>query len=69
MATRKRTTMYSSGGKKLYAVRNADGTFNDIQQYSRAHRADLARKSKAEAGTADAMASMTTAPAKKAPGK
>ena len=28
----------------------ADGTFNDIQQYARAHRGDLARKSAAEAG-------------------
>jgi hypothetical protein len=27
----KRTTMYSTGGKKLYAVRAADGTFKDIQ--------------------------------------
>ena len=48
MATRKRTTMYSTGGKKLYAVRNADGTFNDIQSYARAHRMDMQRTSAAE---------------------
>ena len=47
MAT-KRTTHRSSTGKKLYAVRNADGTFKDIQTYERAHRADLAKKSTAE---------------------
>ena len=47
MASR-RTTMYSTGGKKLYAVRNADGTFKDIQTYQRAHSADLRYKSAAE---------------------
>ncbi len=47
MATR-RTTMYSKGGKKLYAVRNADGSFKDIQTYKRAHGADLRTKSAAE---------------------
>ena len=51
----KRTTMRSSKGTKLYAVRNADGTFKDIQTYKRAHGADMKRKSKAE----------TTAAAKK----
>ena len=44
----KRTTHRSSSGKKLYAVRAADGSFKDIQQYEHAHRADLAAKSKAE---------------------
>ena len=44
MAT-KRTTHRSSAGKKLYAVRNADGSFKDIQTYERAHRADLGKKS------------------------
>ena len=44
----KRTTHRSSAGKKLYAVRDAKGRFKDIQTYERAHRADLARKSKAE---------------------
>ena len=47
MATR--TTHRSSAGKKLYAVRDASGRFKDIQTYERAHRADLKRKSKAEA--------------------
>ena len=44
----KRTTHRSSTGKKIYAVRDAGGKFKDIQTYERAHRADLARKSKAE---------------------
>lgn len=44
----KRTTMRSSKGKKLYAVRTASGKFKDIQTYDRAHRADLAKKSKPE---------------------
>ena len=39
----RRTTLRSSSGKKLYAVRNADGTFKDIQTYKRAHAADLRR--------------------------
>ena len=47
MAT-KRTTHRSTAGKKLYAVRDEQGRFKDIQTYERAHRADLARKSKAE---------------------
>jgi hypothetical protein len=46
MATR--TTHRSTAGKKLYAVRDAKGRFKDIQTYERAHRADLAKKSKAE---------------------
>jgi len=44
----KRTVMYSSGGKKLYAVRDASGKFKDIQQYSRAHAMDIKRGSTAE---------------------
>jgi hypothetical protein len=44
----RRTTLRSSSGKKLYAVRNDDGTFKDIQTYKRAHAADLRRKSKDE---------------------
>lgn len=47
----KRTTMRSSAGKKLYAVRNADGSFKDIQTYERAHGMDLKRKAKAEKKT------------------
>lgn len=45
---KKRTVLRSSAGKKLYAVRNADGTFEDIQSYAKAHAMDIARGSKAE---------------------
>jgi len=45
----RRTVMYSSKGKKLYAKRDASGKFKDIQQYSRAHAADIRRKAKDEA--------------------
>lgn len=48
MAKARRTTHRSTAGKKLYAVRDARGRFKDIQTYERAHRSDLARKSKAE---------------------
>lgn len=44
----KRTTHRSSTGKKLYVVRDAEGRFKDVQTYERAHRDDLAHKSKAE---------------------
>jgi hypothetical protein len=44
----KRTTLRSSKGKKLYAVRRADGTFEDIQSYKRAHASDIKRKGKSE---------------------
>lgn len=44
----RRTVMYSSAGKKLYAKRDAGGKFKDIQQYSRAHAADMRRSSAAE---------------------
>jgi hypothetical protein len=50
MAQARRTTHRSRSGKKLYAVRDANGRFKDIQTYERAHRADLAKTSKAEAG-------------------
>ena len=49
MGKARRTTHRSSKGKKLYAVRDAHGRFKDIQTYERAHRADLAKTSKAEA--------------------
>ena len=62
MAKAKRTTMRSSKGTKLYAVRDASGRFKDIQTYARAHAADLRRTSKAEAATG-------TKAAKKAPKK
>lgn len=44
----KRTTHRSSKGTKLYAVRNKDGTFKDIQTYKRAQGQDLKRKGKSE---------------------
>ena len=44
----KRTTLRSSKGKKLYAVRDAKGRFKDIQTYKRAHGQDIKRGSKAE---------------------
>jgi hypothetical protein len=64
----RRTTMYSGAGKKLYAVRAADGTFKDIQTYERAHRADMAHKSAAEKKTATVRkaAAKKKSPAKKA---
>jgi hypothetical protein len=61
----RRTTMYSGAGKKLYAVRAADGTFKDIQTYERAHRADMAHKSAAEKTTA----AVRKSAAKKAPAR
>jgi hypothetical protein len=39
----RRTVMRSSAGKKLYAVRDAEGKFKDIQTYERAHAADIRR--------------------------
>jgi uncharacterized protein YjhX (UPF0386 family) len=44
----KRTTHRSSKGTKLYAVRDKQGRFKDVQTYKRAHSADLRRKSKKE---------------------
>ncbi len=43
-----RTTHRSSSGKKLYAVRDKNGRFKDIQSYKRAHSQDIKRKSKKE---------------------
>jgi hypothetical protein len=49
MATKaKRTTHRSSTGRKLYAVRDSEGKFKDIQSYKRAHGQDVKRSSKAE---------------------
>ena len=44
----KRTTMRSSKGTKLYAVRDKKGRFKDIQTYKRAHSQDMKRKGKGE---------------------
>jgi hypothetical protein len=67
----RRTVLRSSKGKKLYAVRDAEGRFKDIQQYSRAHAMDIRRKSKAEveAATKKAGARKKAAPKKKKPAK
>jgi hypothetical protein len=43
-----RTTHRSSAGKKLYAVRDKQGRFKDIQTFERAHRQDIKRRSKSE---------------------
>jgi DNA-binding protein HU-beta len=66
----KRTTLRSSKGTKLYAVRSATGEFKDIQTYKKAHGADIKRTSKAEAAAkvaAPVKAAKTTAkkPARK----
>ena len=67
MATKKarRTTHRSSAGKKLYAVRDAKGRFKDIQTYERAHRADLASRTKGEKVAARKRAAKKRASAKK----
>jgi len=67
MATKKarRTTHRSSAGKKLYAVRDAKGRFKDIQTYERAHRADLASRTKGEKTAARKRAAKKRAGAKK----
>ena len=62
----RRTVLYSSKGKKLYAVRDASGKFKDIQQYSRAHAMDMRRKSKAEIEAAAKKAGKKTAKSKPA---
>lgn len=64
----RRTVLYSSKGKKLYAVRDAKGRFKDIQQYSRAHAADIRSSAKAETAAAGA-GKKKAAPKKKAPKK
>ncbi len=51
MAKGRRTTHRSASGKKLYAVRDANGRFMDIQTFERAHGADMKRTSKAETAT------------------
>jgi len=61
MAKAQRTTHRSSTNKKLYAVRDASGRFKDIQTYERAHRADMAKTSKAEKTAAVKTAARKTA--------
>ena len=45
----RRTTLRSKTGKKLYAVRDKEGKFKDIQTYKRAHGQDIKRRAKDEA--------------------
>jgi hypothetical protein len=52
MTMAKRTTHRSSKGTKLYAKRDAQGQFEDIQTYKRAHGSDIKRKSAAETKSA-----------------
>ncbi len=59
----KRTTHRSTTGKKLYAVRDTEGQFKDIQTFERAHSQDLKSTSKTEAASA---ATKTKKKAKKA---
>lgn len=47
-AAKKRTTLRSSTGTKLYAERNEKGQFEDIQSFRRAHGSDVKRVSRAE---------------------
>jgi hypothetical protein len=69
MAKAHRTEMRSSKGKKLYAVRDKEGKFEDIQTYERAHRADMAHKSKAEVMKAAKKTAKKKAAKKAAPKK
>ena len=62
----KRTTHRSSKGTKLYAVRDKDGQFKDIQTYKRAHGMDIKRKAKAETATKKAKKTKAAKKAKKA---
>jgi DNA-binding protein HU-beta len=43
-----RTTHRSKDGDKLYAVRDKQGRFKDVQSYKRAHGQDVKRSSKSE---------------------
>jgi len=65
----RRTVLYSSKGKKLYAVRDKSGKFKDIQQYSRAHAMDIKRKSKAEKAVAGKKKKAKKSTAKKSTAK
>ena len=49
----RRTTHRSSTGTKLYAVRDAQGRFKDIQTYKRAHGQDIKRRAKGRSNRPD----------------
>ena len=59
MAAKKRTTLRSSRGKKLYAERNADGTISDIQSYKRAQGQDIKRVKGGDRGAEEGWPSRT----------
>ena len=61
----RRTTHRSTRGKKLYAVREGKGRFEDVQTYERAHRQDVKRKSKAETASKKRKASKKKSKKKK----
>lgn len=61
----RRTTHRTTKGTKLYAVRDKDGTFKDIQTFKRAHAADVRKTSGAEAAEAVVKAMKKKAPKKK----
>jgi len=65
----KRTTHRSSKGTKLYAVRDKEGKFKDIQTYKRAHTMDMKRKSKSEVAAAAAKPKTKTKSAAKSKSK
>lgn len=44
----KRDTFRTKKGKKMYAVREKDGRFKDVQTYKKAHGSDIKRKAKSE---------------------
>jgi hypothetical protein len=48
--TARRTTHRSTTGTKLYAVRDAQGRFKDIQTYKRAHRQASSGRRKRRSG-------------------
>lgn len=67
MAKTTRTTLRSSTGTKLYAVREAGGQFKDIQSFKKSHAADLRQTSKKEAATKAAAKAAPKAATKAAP--
>ena len=62
----KRTVMRSTKGTKLYAVRDKNGRFKDIQSYKKAHSMDIKRKSKAETAKAKSKTVKKAKPVSKA---
>ena len=61
---KKRSTLRSSAGKKLYAKRDGAGKFEDIQSYKVAHTQDMKRTSKSEiVAKASSKPAITSTPA------